>query len=151
MSTSPLLFETSSMALPFHVWCELDGARLYERADGRFQQLERGVLAPWYQLHRCLLVERGLAELLRSFDLDRVAFEPAVVFDPVSGQENHTLARVRIGQFFTPDQMRDLSMDGSRLLVMNDSHVFASPDLKDLLCNAKIPYLRFSEGLRGFG
>lgn len=138
------------MHLPFHVSCRQPCAGLFELSDGRFQKIEAGALAPWCQGYGYLLVERTLAEFLAEAGIERVIFQPAIVFDPSTDEEDRSLVRVRVGQFFTSDQIRDLPLDGNRLLTMGDSHVFVSPALKARLDDAGFNYLEFSEGLSGF-
>lgn len=142
--------ESQAMHLPFYVSCGQLGAGLFELSDGRFQKIEAGVLAPWCQGYGYLLVERTLADFLEAAEIERVRFEPAIVFDPSTDEEDRSLVRVRVGQFFTPDQIHDLPLDGNRLLTMGDSHIFVSPALKARLDDAGFNYLQFSEGLSGF-
>lgn len=138
------------MQLPFHVSCRRSHPALFELSDGRFQKVEAGDLAPWCSGRGYLLVERALADFLLSIQTGRLRFEPAIVFDPRTGQEDRSLVRIRIGQYFAADQIRDLALDGDRLLTLEDTYVFASPDLKRALVDAGFSYLRFSEGLSEF-
>lgn len=138
------------MSLPFYVSCELQPARLYELKDGRFQIVVKGPLAPFMPGYHYLLVVHELAEFLKHIDIERVRYEPAVIFSPISGEEYRTHTRIRVGQYFTHDQLRDLPLDGNRLLTMNDQYFFVSPELKARLETGPFPYLRFTEGLRGF-
>ena len=68
------------MHLPFYVSCGRPGAGLFELSDGRFQKIEAGVLAPWCQGYGYLLVERTLADFLEAAEIERVRYEPAIVF-----------------------------------------------------------------------
>ncbi len=135
---------------PFYVSCRTSGAGLFELSDGRFQKIEAGALAPWCPGYGYLLVERTLANFLEAAEIERVRFEPAIVFDPSTDEEDRTLVRVRIGQFFTSDQIRDLPLGGNRLLTMGDAYVFVSPALKAGFGDAGFDYLQFTEGLSGF-
>jgi hypothetical protein len=58
--------------------------------------------------------------------------------------------RIRVGQFFSADQLADLALDGMRLLTMDDRDYFVSPDLKNALGASSFKYLRLTEGLHGF-
>ena len=98
------------MQLPFHVSCRRSHPALFELSDGRFQKVEAGDLAPWCSGRGYLLVERALADFLLSIQTDRLRFEPAIVFDPRTGQEDRSLVRIRIGQYFAADQIRDLRL-----------------------------------------
>jgi hypothetical protein len=138
------------MQLPFSVFCRNSGAGLFELSDGRFQKIEAGALAPWCAGYGYLLVERKLAKFLEAAEIERVKFEPAIVFDPSTHEEDRTLVRVHIDQFFASDQIQDLPLEGNRLLTMGDSHVFVSPALRTRLDDAGFDYLQFTEGLSGF-
>src|ERR1700712_4850738 len=139
-----------AMRLLFFVSYRNSGAGLFELSDGRFQKIEAGALAPWCHGYGYLLVERTLADFLMAAEIERVRFEPAIVFDPSTDEEYRSLVRVRVGQFFMSVQIRDLSLDGNRLLTMGDSHVFVSPTLKTRLDTAGFNYLEFSDGLSRF-
>lgn len=138
------------MPLPFFVECEQSAPRLCELASGKFQLVESGALAPFMPGYRYLLVEEPLAEFLKEVGLERVQFERAVIFDPQSKNEVVTHVRLRVGQFFTSEQFKDVDLGGPRLLTMNDEYYFVSPELKALLESSSFAYLRFSEGFNGF-
>jgi hypothetical protein len=139
------------MPLPFYISSKVPFARVYELEDGRFQFVESGTSAPYMECYQALLVENLLADFLRSLGLNRVKFEPVVLFDRTTGEEQRSHTRVRVGQLFREDQILDMELDGPRLLTLNDEYYFASPDLKNLLERSPFAYLRFSEGLSGFG
>ncbi|MDO8332263.1 MAG: hypothetical protein Q7T36_17495 [Fluviicoccus sp.] len=138
------------MPLPFFVECEQSAPRLYELADGRLQLVEKGALAPFMPGHRYLLVERELAEFLKEVGLERVQYQQAVIYDPLSKEEITTHVRLRVGQLFNSEQIKDINLNGPRLLTMDDEYYFVSPELKVLLEKSSFSYLRFSEGLSGF-
>ena len=138
------------MPLPFHVFCEAEAPSLFERSDGTFQRMEQGKLPPFIAGHRYLLVESSLAQFLQALQVERVSFEPAVIFDPSSGETCRSHTRVRIGQLFHVSEVRDLALDGCRLLTLNDRYPFVSPALKAKLEHGPFPYLQFSEGLSSF-
>ncbi len=100
--------------------------------------------------HRFLLVENALAAYLNSQGLERVRFEPAILFNRVTGEELTSHTRVRVGQIFQPDQISDAELDGLRLLTMNDEFYFASPALAAKLEQSPFTHIKFSEGLDGF-
>ncbi len=137
--------------LPFNVWCEWPQPLLYELSDGRFQLMDRTPPSPFMAGPQYLLVERALADFLREQGLDRVRLEPAVLFDRATGAEHRDHLRVRIGQFFTADQIHDLAIDGPRLMTLNDEYCFVSEMLMLRLKAAGFPYLQFSLGLSQFG
>ncbi|MES2298651.1 MAG: hypothetical protein V4582_16520 [Pseudomonadota bacterium] len=109
------------MPLPFYIYCDLPFARVYELDDGRFQFIEKGESGPFMAGYQSLLVENALASFLRTLELDRVKFEPAVLFDRITGNELNTHTRIRVGQLFQMDQMLDIALDGPRLLTLNNT------------------------------
>lgn len=138
------------MALPFHVSCCESAIGLYELADGRFQLIEDGPIAPLMVGPGYVLVENRLADHLRELQLERVKFVPATIWHRRTGQEFRTHERLVIGQQFSSDQFNDLNLEGSRLLCLNGEYLFASPELVRHLRESPFPYLRFSEGLKGW-
>jgi hypothetical protein len=113
--------------------------------------MEQGEVPPFCSGHRYLLVEHRLARYLEELQVERVTFEPAVLLNPITKEERYTHTRVRVGQFFRAEELRDLSLEGRRLLALNDQYYFVSPELKAELECAPFQYLQFSEGLNGFG
>ncbi|MCY1550862.1 hypothetical protein D9M68_871470 [compost metagenome] len=112
--------------------------------------MESGTLPPFLAGYGYLLVEHALATYLQSLDIERATFEPAIFFNPVTKEEHNTHTRIRVHQFFRPGEFSDLSLDGLRLLTLNDQHYFVSPELKKVLEVSPFRYLSFSEGLSAF-
>jgi hypothetical protein len=138
------------MPLPFYISCDLPFARVYELADGRFQFIETGSSGPFMYGYQFLLVENSLASFLKSLEIERVNFEPAELFDRTTGEVFTTHTRIRVGQFFKPDQLPDIDLTGLRLITMNDEYYFVSPDLKAILERSQFNYLKFRVGFNGF-
>jgi hypothetical protein len=140
------------MKLPWHMRCDQAQAPLlFELADGPFQLVSQGVLAPVLSGYRYLLVERPLADFLIGLQVERLAYEQVVFISPLTGEEVRSHVRIRVGQFFTSREIQDLNLTGPRLLTLNDQYYFVSPELKEELETGPFPYLRFTEGLTGFG
>ncbi len=138
------------MPLPFLIFCKLPAPLLYELKDGRFQLMESGALPPFLPGYGYLLVEHALATYLQSLDIERTTFEPAILFNPATKEEHNTHTRIRVHQFFRSGELSDLSLDGVRLLTLNDQYYFVSPELKAALEVSPFRYLSFSEGLSAF-
>jgi hypothetical protein len=136
--------------LPFLIESKVHAVRLFELEDGRFQLLEAAQIGPLLGGPGYLLVERKLGSFFVELGLERITCDDAVLFDRPNGTEFRTHVRVRVGQYFTPDQIRDLDLTGLRLLTMNDEYYFVSPALRNLLEQSPFDYLTFSEGLTGF-
>ena len=138
------------MALPVHISCSESAVGLYELADGRFQLIEDGPIAPLMVGSGYVLVENRLAEFLRKFPLERVRFEQATIWHRRTGEEHRTHERLIVSQLFSSDQINDLNLEGCRLLSLGDEHLFASPELAEQLSSGDFPYLRFNEGMKGW-
>lgn len=136
--------------LPYHVACLDAHPLLYQRSDGRFQIMEEGVLAPLMVGHEYVLVETALAEYLAVLDLPRLSISEAVIYDARRQQEVRTHRQLHIGQRFSSDAIRNIDLDGEGLLLMDDTHLFASPLLKRRLEESPFKYLQFTEGLDDF-
>jgi hypothetical protein len=149
-SASTLCCPEEKNLLPFAVGSTIYPVRLFELIDGRFQLLESGAVGPFLPGYGYLIVERRLAHFLIDQDVQRIACEDVVLYDIASGSEYRTHVRVRVGQYFTPDQINDLDLEGLRLLTMNDDYYFVSPTLRARLAFTGFDYLTFSEGLNGF-
>ena len=138
------------MPLPFLLSCATRSPLVFELADGKFHLMEPGEPGPLLSGYKHLLVERRLGSFLASLDIERISIEPVLFKDPVLNTERSTHDRIRVGQFFTTDQIKDLPLDGFRLLTLNDQYYFVSPSLKDALELEGFAGLEFSEGLAAF-
>jgi hypothetical protein len=137
-------------SLPFCISCSAQGVGLYELADGRFQLIQAGPIAPLMFGRGYFLVEIALAQYLKDLNISRVRYEPAVIWHRGANLEYRTHVRMHVSQLFTSDQLRDLDVSGLRLLTLNDEYLFVSSALKERLHLTSFSYLRFSEGLEGF-
>ena len=146
------------MELPFYVASTIPELRLFELADGRFQIIEIGPvepivadrIGPFLSGRGYLIVEENLAAYIDSIEIDRISLQPVVLYDPSSGNEFRTHVRVKVGQFFSADQINDLDLSGLKILTMNDEFYFVSPELKAMLEKQEFQYLQFTKGLTSF-
>ena len=129
------------MTLPYLMTYSHPSPLLFELADGRFHILQNGALPPFMAGYGYLLVEQAFAEFLQQIEVERIAFEPAVLYSPVTGEEFHSHVRVRVSQFFRANDLPDLNLTGLRMLALNDQYYFASPDLKEALEARSFGYL----------
>lgn len=97
------------------------------------------------------LVEVALANFIKSIDVERLVFEPAVIFSCRKNEEYRSHYKMLVNQFFSVSEINDLNLNGDRFLIMGDEYLFVSPSLKEKLENSSFKYLEFSEGLEGFG
>jgi hypothetical protein len=138
------------MKLPYHMTCRQPHALLYQLADGRFQNMETGSLAPMMVGYGYVLVEEALGAYLEILELPRVDIISTVILEPRQQLEIRTYQQLIIEQRFSPDMINDLDLEGERLLLMGNREVFASDLLKRRLENSPFQYLCFSEGLSNF-
>jgi RimJ/RimL family protein N-acetyltransferase len=143
--------ESDPRPRPFQVWCEQPAPVIYGRNDGRIQLMQPIPVPPFIQSPGCFLVERALAEFLKAFDVERVSYWPAVLFDPVSEREIDSHVRLHVGHGFDFGKMDDLPLDGLRMMLMDGRDCFVSPELKTLLQASPFRYLKFSKGMQGYG
>ena len=133
----------------FHVACTVEAPLMLELQNGSIRCVEDKPLPPFVTRYQLVLAEPRLADFLLHLDIPRLRIESVVVHS-ADGGEIRTHHRVRVGQYFTPAQVRDLNLDGDRLLTMNDEYLFVNESLKRKLREAGFEYLRFSEGLSEF-
>jgi hypothetical protein len=108
------------MNFPYHMSCTQEHALLYPLAEGRFQVMEHASLAALMVGYEYVLVERELADYLTDLDLPRVEIVDAIIYQPRTGEQIRTHQRLVVGQRFSHGMIRDLNLDGERLLLMDD-------------------------------
>ena len=108
-------------------------------------------LPPFVTRFQLVLAEERLSRLLGALDVPGLRIQPTVVTLPGGQGEVHSHCRIRVGQYFTLDQSRDLNLDGDRLLTLNDEYLFVTTSLRSKLEQAGFEYLKFSNGLSEFG
>jgi hypothetical protein len=123
---------------------------LYELPDGRFQIMGAGRVAPMMTGYEYVLVEQQLAAYFAALDIPRPEIIDATIYDARRKQEILTHRQLRIGQQFSCDMIRDIDLDGERLLLMDARYVFVSPLLCERLKSSQFSYRRFTEGLGEF-
>src|SRR5262249_39040483 len=130
------------MKLPFHMSCDRRHARLYQLADGRFQIVEEGELAPLMIEFGYVLVEKEFAQYLLDLHLPGIDIVDAVIYEPWQKEEIYTHRQLRIDQHFSsdmlhytdrnlyPDVVRDIDLTGERFLLMDSQYVFVTEPLR---------------------
>lgn len=99
--------------------------------------------------YQYLLAEETLGHFLQKLNLPLVRYSPAVVFNPLTGEEIRSFIRIYADHVFEPKQIHELPLDGLRLFRMGSAH-FVSPELKVRLKRNWAGALCFSEGLSEF-
>jgi hypothetical protein len=138
------------LSAPFHLSCSLPADSLYQLEDGRFQLIANGPIAPLMTGFGYVLAEKALAEFLFTRGLERVGFLAAIIYHRGTGEEYHTHEQLLVGQRFCSGSIKDVALDGERLLLMDERYLFTSPSLKEALAQSQFDYFRFSEGLSEF-
>ena len=136
--------------LPFYTYCEQHAARLYQLKDGRFQIIDSGPITPLMCGPGYVLLENHLAAFLQEQEIERVAFQPAVIWNRRENIEFQTHQFMAVNHYFSSNQIRDLNLLGERFLTMGDEYLFVTPALKERLEKSPFNFLRFSEGLSEF-
>ena len=113
------------------------------------QTLNKGALALLITGHDYVLAGKPLAKYLRQVGVEGTRYRPVVILERDSGVENHDYEELIVEQIFSSDQIRDLNLDGKRLLLMDNRYLFASPELKSELEMSCFDF-HFSEGLSRF-
>lgn len=96
------------------------------------------------------LVEKKFSEYLEQLDLPQLDVVDAVIYNPKDKLEMRTHCQLLVGQHFSANMIRDIDLDGERLLIMDNSYIFISRQLQKRLEETEFTYLRFSEGLIEF-
>lgn len=133
-----------------HLSCVESHARLHQLADGRFQVVEEGELAPLMTGYEYVLVERDFAEYLSDLGLFGLTIVDAIIYEPWLKQEFRTHRELQINHHFYGDEIDEVDLKGERFSVMDDQHVFVTEPLKERLEASPFKYLCFTAGLYGF-
>lgn len=135
--------------LPYYLEIENDTG-LYQLNDGRYQLIKKGRVDPVMVGFGYVLVEDEVATYFQSLGIERVRFEPAVIWDRSDNSEYPNYQRMIVNHRFSPSEIDDIDLDGKQFLVMDNQYLFASPELKALLEQSSFGF-QFSLGLSQFG
>ena len=138
------------MTLVFQMSCSKQHARLHQLADGRFQIVEEGGLAPLLIGYDYVLVEEDLAQYLITLGLPQFEVVDAIIYEPWQKQEIRTHKQLLIDRRFSADMIKDMHLDGEQFLLMDRQYVFVTGPLRERLQTSRFKYLRFTEGLTDF-
>src|SRR5687767_11599004 len=127
------------MKLPYHMSSSQTHARLYQLADGKFQIVGEGDLAPVMIGYEYVLVEEYFAQYLTALDLPALEIIDAIIYEPWQKMEIRTHRQLLIDQQFSSDMIRnidrpsspntihrEIDLDGERFLLMDRQYVFVS-------------------------
>jgi hypothetical protein len=131
------------------MFCSETDANLYQLKDGRFQIITKGKITPLMIGYDYVLVEKKFADYLEQLNLPELDIEEAIIYYPTDKTEIRTHRQLKIGECLSADINSDIDLDGERIL-LRDSDIFVSPQLKKRLEGSEFNYLGFSEGLSLF-
>ena len=123
---------------------------LYKLDDGRYQPIKRGPIDPIMIGHKYVLVKKDIAEYFKSLDIERVTYEPAIIWDRSTDTEHKDFVRLLINHHFDTGQIDDIDISGKQFLLMDNNYVFVTPQLKSKLEHSEYGF-KFSEGMTNFG
>ena len=133
---------------PYHINVENE-IDLYQLKDGRYQTTKKGDISPIMIGYKYVLVESKIAEYLKTLEIERVTFKPAIIWHRSTDIEYSNYQEMVVNHHFESSQINDINIDGKQSLLMESRYLFASPELKAVLKNSNIR-LEFSEGLSQF-
>ncbi len=122
---------------------------LYQLKDGRYQTIKDGEPDPMMIGHGYILVTTDMAEKLQAIGVENISFEPAVIWDRQYDIEYSNYQLMSVHRHFDHSHFPDVDLDGKCFLVMDNHHLFATPELKQTLETAGFGF-EFSEGLSRF-
>ena len=134
---------------PFHLNISND-VNLVKLDDGRYQPIRRGLIEPVMIGHKYVLVKKEIAEYFKAIDVERVTYEPAIIWERSTDTEHTDYVRLLINHHFETSQIDDIDISGKQFLLMNNNYVFVTPTLKSELEQSKYDF-QFSEGMTNFG
>ena len=123
---------------------------LYQLNDGRFQLIKPGPIAPVMVGFKYILVKHSIAVYLKALDIDRVKFNPAIIWHRKEDIEDLSYTQIEVNHHFDSQNMNALNLDGSKFLLMDNRYLFVTPELKTKLETSPLNWT-FSEGFSNFG
>src|SRR5262249_29749784 len=102
------------MNLPFHVSSSEPAAPLFRLSDGRFHLTKDGPLAHFMSGWRYFLMEEDLFSFLQNFDIPRISFKPAVIWNRRTNEEFSNYSNLQVEEFFDSRTMNELDLTGFR-------------------------------------
>ena len=138
------------MKTPFNITTSQDCDDLILLSDGRYQLVSGGDTAPLMIGYQYVVADLEFLSHLESVNAEGFTPEPTSIFRRSTGEELSDYVRLRIHRGFTDSDLKDIDLEGDRLILMNQEHLFATPTLCEKLKAEKISYIRLSPGLSQF-
>ncbi len=131
---------------PYCVTSKISGAGLFPLKDGRLQIMKPGDLALIEDILGCIIIEDKLADFLFSLKIEGIALKDVVIWERSSDTEFHNYKQLLIEKKITPENIKSLTVKGLQMYVYNESYIFVSSELKEILEKSEFDYLEFKEG-----
>lgn len=123
---------------------------LIQLSNGKYKQVRNGELECLMTGHNYVLVEKGLASLIKSLNTKEIEFIPAKIWNQETDSDNEDYLQMLVSTEFGADEIDSLPLDGEEFYLMDKKYLFATPSLVEKLKKSKFE-LEFSFGLSDFG
>ncbi len=130
--------------------CNIDSVPLFQLSDGRFQLIKDGPISPFMCGPGYYLIEKDLVDFLLELDISGTRFESATIWHRSLDIEYRGYFNMLVEHFIDNSSLNELDTNGLKFFSMNDTFLFVTPRLKQILTNSPFSYLRFSEGFSEF-
>lgn len=130
--------------------CNIDSVPLFQLSDGRFQLIKDGPIAPFMCGRGYCLMEKDLTDFLLKLDIPGIGFESATIWHRSHDIEYEGYFNMLVEHFIDNSSLNELDTSGLKFFSMNDTFLFVTPRLKQILTNSPYSYLHFSEGFSEF-
>lgn len=138
------------MDYPYFVYTKIKSVNLYQLNDGRFQMIKQGSLALLMCGYQYVIVEDKFADYLDALDIRSIELRKVIIWNRQTNKEFRNYKQILFDRHFSLNQINDLNIDGIKMMLMDNHHLFVSPKLKQILEKSEFDYLLFSEGLSQF-
>lgn len=134
---------------PFHL--EINNETdLYQLNDGRFQLAREGKIDSIMIGFKYILLDNEIAAKLQNINIERVSFQPAVIWNRKTDTEYTNYQLMTVHRHFDSSNLNDIDLDGKQFLILDNRYLFVTPELKREL-EASGLKLSYSEGFSNFG
>jgi hypothetical protein len=128
-----------------HVECKKRGDDLYPLADGRYQLISGGEVAPFMSGRGYVLVERSLGQFLEERCLGSFNLRPVEIWRRRTNEIFKSHCELLFHSEITWEQCRKGLLHGNGVFLLHSQYVFVTPMLKESLIDAGFDYLEFNE------
>jgi hypothetical protein len=123
---------------------------LFQLKDGRYQLTSDVDVEPIMIGHGYVLFQNDIAERIKSIDITRMRFEPAIIWNRKTDKEYTDYQSLITDRHFDSNNLYDVNLEGKQFLILDSTYLFATPDLKIALEKLELG-IRFNSGFENFG